>query len=87
MGTLVDGDLLIDEQVSHIVSIRETPLANGDSESRFGICILDCSTSNFDLSAFIDDVCRTRLETALRQARVKELVFKKVRQAPMSTIA
>jgi DNA mismatch repair protein MSH6 len=47
-------------------------------QSRFGLCVLDCSTSEFNLAAFEDDICRTRLETALRQLRVKELLFMKV---------
>lgn len=61
------------------MSIREL-VSESDSgdQSRFGLSILDCSTSEFNLAAFEDDVCRTRLETALRQLRVKELLFKKV---------
>jgi DNA mismatch repair protein MSH6 len=79
-GTLVDAELLTDEQAGHIVSIRElSPESGSVEESRFGLCVLDCSTSEFNLAAFEDDVCRTRLETALRQLRVKELVFTKVR--------
>ena len=76
-GTLVDPDLLVDEQAGHCVSIREL-----DSESdsgNFGVCVLDTSTSEFNLSAFEDDACRTKLETMMRQLRVKELVFMKVR--------
>jgi len=45
----------------------------------FGVCVLDCATSQFNLSAFEDDVCRTKLETLMRQLRPKELVFTKVR--------
>ena len=47
---------------------------------RFGVCVLDCATSQFNLSAFEDDVCRTKLETLMRQilVRPKEVLFKKV---------
>jgi len=47
-------------------------------ENAFGLAILDSSTSEFNLSAFEDDVCRTKLETILRQLRPKELVYTKV---------
>jgi hypothetical protein len=41
--------------------------------------VLDSSTSEFALSSFVDDVCRTKLETVVRRLRVKEVVFTKVR--------
>ena len=44
----------------------------------FGLCVLDSSTSEFNLSAFEDDVCRTKLETMVRQLRPKEIIFTKV---------
>jgi DNA mismatch repair protein MSH6 len=76
-GTIVDGDLLLDEEAGHCVSIRE------DAESNtFGICVLDSATSQFDLSSFTDDVCRTKLETIMRQLRPKEILFTKVRGHP-----
>ena len=78
-GTLVDAELLTDEQAGHCVSIREedTP-ENKDGKQSFGICSLDSATSEFNLSAFEDDVCRTRLETLMRQLRPKEIIFTKV---------
>jgi DNA mismatch repair protein MSH6 len=78
-GTLVDAELLTDEQAGHCISIcEEVSDDNSDSKNKFGICVLDCSTSQFNLSAFEDDVCRTRLETLMRQLRPKELLFTKV---------
>jgi len=82
-GTLVDAEFLTDEQAGHCVSICESSSenvegTNSDSERQFGICILDCSTSEFNLSSFQDDVCRTKLETLMRQICPKELLFKKV---------
>jgi DNA mismatch repair ATPase MutS len=76
-GTLVDEELLTDEQAGHCVSLREAQNATG--ESTFGVCVLDSATSEFGLSAFDDDVCRTKLETLLRQLRPKEIIFTKVR--------
>ena len=82
-GTLVDEQFLTDEQAGHCISITEATSASTDgsdpdSERRFGVCVLDCSTSEFNLSSFEDDVCRTRLETLLRQICPKELLYKKV---------
>ncbi|KAF8504398.1 DNA mismatch repair protein Msh6 [Russula emetica] len=74
-GTLVDDELLIDDQAGHCISIRENE--EGGEYGSFGICVLDSATSEFNLSAFDDDVCRTKLETLLRQLRPKEIVFTK----------
>lgn len=76
-GTLVDDELLIDDQAGHCLSIREDE--EGGEYGSFGVCVLDSATSEFNLSAFDDDVCRTKLETLLRQLRPKEIVFTKVR--------
>ena len=78
-GTLVDEELLTDDQAGHCISIREG--SGKDEEDAFGICVLDSSTSEFNLSAFTDDVCRTKLETMLRQLRPKEILFTKVNQS------
>ena len=75
-GTLVDEELLTDDQAGHCISIREG--SGKGEEDVFGICVLDSSTSEFNLSAFTDDVCRTKLETMLRQLRPKEILFTKV---------
>ena len=78
-GTLVDAELLTDEQAGHCISICEKASDDkSDSGHKFGICVLDCSTSQFNMSNFEDDVCRTRLETLMRQLRPKELLFTKV---------
>ncbi|KAH7923446.1 DNA mismatch repair protein Msh6 [Leucogyrophana mollusca] len=74
-GTLVDEDLLTDEQAGHCISIREDVSDKG--EASFGACVLDSATSQFNLSAFDDDVCLTKLETMIRQLRPKEVVFTK----------
>ncbi|KZT23633.1 DNA mismatch repair protein Msh6 [Neolentinus lepideus HHB14362 ss-1] len=76
-GTLVDDQLLSDDQAGHCISIREEPVASDNSSGSFGICVLDSSTSEFSLSSFEDDVCRTKLETMMRQLRPKELVYTK----------
>lgn len=78
-GTLIDAELLTDDQAGHCVAICEESCEDGSGDTNtFGICVLDCSTSQFNLSAFEDDVCRTKLETLMRQIRPKELLFIKV---------
>ncbi|KAG6333930.1 hypothetical protein ID866_5162 [Astraeus odoratus] len=74
-GTLVDEELLTDEHAGHCVSIRED--ASGSRGSSFGVCVLDSATSQFNMSAFDDDVCLTKLETLFRQVRPKEVIFTK----------
>ncbi|KXN86517.1 DNA mismatch repair protein msh6 [Leucoagaricus sp. SymC.cos] len=77
-GTLVDPEMLVDEEAGHCVAIAEQPSEDGkDMKNVFGICVLDSSTSQFDLSAFEDDICRTKLETLMRQIRPKELLITK----------
>ncbi|KAJ7632274.1 muts domain V-domain-containing protein [Roridomyces roridus] len=78
-GTLLDPEMLTDDQAGHFISISEKfkDEEGSDSNSTFGISVLDCSTSQFNLSTFEDDVCRTKLETLMRQLRPKELLFAK----------
>ncbi|KAJ7470392.1 muts domain V-domain-containing protein [Mycena latifolia] len=77
-GTLLDPEMLTDDQAGHFISICENFSEEGsDSLSTFGVSVLDCSTSQFNLSTFEDDVCRTKLETLMRQLRPKELLFTK----------
>lgn len=73
---MVDAELLVDEQAGHCIAIRE--LDPESDKGSFGICVLDSATSEFNMSAFEDDACRTKLETLLRQLRPKELVYTKV---------
>ena len=75
-GTLVDAELITDEQAGHCVSIRE--LDPESDKGSFGICVLDSSTSEFNMSSFEDDACRTKLETMVRQLRPKEILYTKV---------
>ncbi|KAF9069417.1 muts domain V-domain-containing protein [Rhodocollybia butyracea] len=75
-GTLIDGEMITDDEAGHCISIREIESDDG-CHNTFGICVLDCSTSQFDLAVFEDDICRTKLETMLRQIRPKELLFMK----------
>ncbi|KAK1221756.1 DNA mismatch repair protein msh6 [Marasmius sp. AFHP31] len=75
-GTLVDGEMITDDEAGHCISVREIESEDGSSNV-FGVCVLDCSTSQFDLSVFQDDICRTKLETLMRQVRPKELLFTK----------
>ncbi|KAF8342825.1 uncharacterized protein EI90DRAFT_2902817 [Cantharellus anzutake] len=72
-GTLVDPNMLTDDQAGHLVSIREEE----DGSRQFGLCILDASTSEFNLCEFMDDACGTKLETVIRQLRPKEILYTK----------
>jgi DNA mismatch repair protein MSH6 len=76
-GTIVDGEYLSTHDANHCVSIKELSLGPNEP-STFGICILDASTGEFNLSYFQDDIIRTRLETLFRQIRPKELICAKV---------
>lgn len=53
-----------------------------EDEDNFGLCVLDAATGEFNLCSFVDDVCRTKLETMMRQLRPKELVHTKARPLP-----
>ncbi|KAK7056522.1 DNA mismatch repair protein msh6 [Paramarasmius palmivorus] len=75
-GTLVDGEMITDDEAGHCISIREIE-SEDDACNTFGVCVLDCSTSQFNLSVFRDDICRTKLETLMRQLRPKEILFTK----------
>ncbi|KAG8933876.1 DNA mismatch repair protein msh6 [Tulasnella sp. 419] len=72
-GTLVDGNMISDDQAGHCVSIKE----DEEDTDVFGVCILDASTGEFNLCHFTDDPCRTKLETIMRQLRPKEIVHMK----------
>lgn len=77
-GTIVDGHYLSTHDANHCVSIKE--LSPGPNEpSTFGVCIVDASTGEFQLSYFQDDIIRSRLETLFSQIRPKELICAKVR--------
>lgn len=77
--------MITDDEAGHCISIREIDSSDG-SQNTFGICVLDCSTSQFDLTVFEDDICRTKLETLIRQIRPKEMLFMKVLILPFSRI-
>ncbi|KAG6861406.1 hypothetical protein C0995_000535 [Termitomyces sp. Mi166 len=71
-GTLVDAELLTDEEAGHCVSVYEEESQENSNDNKFGVCVLDCSTSQFDLSTFEDDgnlsVATTRLLKAVLPA-------------------
>ncbi|SPO40682.1 related to MSH6 - DNA mismatch repair protein [Pseudozyma flocculosa] len=79
-GTIVDASALPDDLNSYCVSIKEVERAasaGADGGPRFGVCTLDASTAEFNLSEFDDDASRTRLETLLRSLRLKEVLHEK----------
>ncbi|GAA6027763.1 hypothetical protein JCM8097_008022 [Rhodosporidiobolus ruineniae] len=75
-GTIVEGEMLTDDMSNHCVAIKEdTPTPS--SPPSFGVCVLDASTAEFQLSHFVDDACRTELETLIRQLKPKEVIHQK----------
>jgi len=77
-GTIVDAGALADDLNSYCLSIKETLEGSGERTiPTFGICTLDASTAEFNLTCFQDDESRTKLETLLRSLRLKELIHEK----------
>ena len=61
-----------------------TLLALTDPESRteevtYGICFVDCTTSEFNLGQFVDDSERNQLETLLLRVKPSEILYEKAR--------
>jgi DNA mismatch repair protein MSH6 len=50
---------------------------NITGKTSYGICTLDASTGEFNLTAFEDDTVQTRLQTIFRQIRPRELIHAK----------
>jgi DNA mismatch repair protein MSH6 len=74
IGTLTDLNLLNDDHASHCVSLYEQASDGDGALSQFGITILDAATCAISIGAWSDDVCRSNLETVVRQLRVKEFL-------------
>lgn len=60
-GTVSDASFLAGDEAVHCVAIKERSTSPNEPSS-FGITILDAATGSFSLSAFDDDICRTKLE-------------------------
>ncbi|EIW67861.1 hypothetical protein TREMEDRAFT_40008 [Tremella mesenterica DSM 1558] len=74
-GTIVDGAYLSTHESNHCVAVKEQVDPNGTVV--YGVCVLDASTGEFQLTALEDDVLRTKLGTLFRQIRPKELLHAK----------
>ncbi|ORY31917.1 muts domain V-domain-containing protein [Naematelia encephala] len=87
-GTIVDGTYLTSDEANHCVAIKEhCSVDDPNGVCTFGICVLDASTGEFNLSTFEDDGMRTRLGTYFRQIRPKELVHAKGNLSVLTTRA
>ena len=75
-GTIVDASSLPDDMSNYCISIKEQQDPSGDG-TLFGVCTLDASTAEFNLTEFRDDESRSRLETLLRSLRLKEVLHEK----------
>ena len=69
-GTLVDAGMLTSDMGVYCMAIKESNLS-------FGIAFVDAASASFQLAEFMDDDCRTRLETLLLQMKPVELVVEK----------
>lgn len=73
-GTMVDGDIVAtSSEASVMLSLTERPLHN--DASVLGLCVVDASTSSFQLGQFEDDAARTRLCSILTELRPVELII------------
>ncbi|KAI9022917.1 muts domain V-domain-containing protein [Phycomyces nitens] len=75
-GTLVDLEMLTSQLGTYCMAIKEQTYSEFDPPV-FGVCFVDTSTAEFNLTYFEDDINRTMLETLLVQIRPKELVVEK----------
>ncbi|KAI9359283.1 putative DNA mismatch repair protein Msh6 [Zopfochytrium polystomum] len=82
-GTLVDSALLTNDMATYCMAIKEGVVADHEAPS-FGICFVDTATAEFRISAFKDDVDRTKLETIILQIKPKELVLEKGLVSPIT---
>ena len=75
-GTLVDGEFLTSDKSSFLMAIKEEQ-KNPQLPPSFGIAFVDTSTAEFNVSSFVDDMNRTKLETIIAQLRPQEFVLEK----------
>lgn len=75
-GTLVDGGFLTSDMSTYCMAIKEI-CPNESSAPKFGICFVDTSTAEINISFFDDDTDRTQFETLITQINPKELVLEK----------
>jgi DNA mismatch repair protein MSH6 len=47
-------------------------------EITYGICFVDCATSEFNVGQFVDDSERNQLETLLLRIKPSEIIYEKV---------
>lgn len=68
-----DGAMQLDHQEKYMLSLIEQPASDGTAT--FGVCLLDSSTSTFQVGSFADDEYQTRLATLMSQLQPVEVVF------------
>lgn len=73
-GTLVEGSMLQSDLATYCAAIKETVR---DGIPTFGICFVDCATSQFFISEFQDDADLTIFETFVAQTQPRELLLEK----------
>lgn len=68
-----DGAMQLDHQEKYMLSLIEQ--RSSDGTVTFGVCVLDSSTSTFQVGSFADDEYQTRLATLMSQLQPVEVVF------------
>ncbi|SCU87385.1 LAFA_0E06414g1_1 [Lachancea sp. 'fantastica'] len=87
-GTLTDLGMLLSDQATYCMAIREEPgdfydVENGASSSPpsdkkiFGVAFIDAATGAIDLLEIEDDSECTKLDTILSQVRPKEIIMER----------
>ncbi|KAJ3191035.1 DNA mismatch repair protein msh6 [Irineochytrium annulatum] len=82
-GTLVDSSLICNDMGTYCMSIKEE-VGSAELPPSFGICFVDTATAEFKISAFLDDVDRSKFETLLLQLKPRELVLEKGKISPQT---
>jgi DNA mismatch repair protein MSH6 len=66
------GAMQLDHQEKYMLSLIEQQTSDGAVQ--YGVCVLDSSTSTFEVGSFVDDEYQTRLATLMSQLQPVEVV-------------
>eukprot|EP01132_Coremiostelium_polycephalum_P003708 gene3708-4620_t len=71
-GTLVDESMIKDSTSTYLLAIKED-----ENSKQYGVCFVDVSVCEFQLTYIQDDENRTQFETLLLQTMPKEIIYEK----------
>ncbi|KAK6463941.1 mismatch repair ATPase MSH6 [Scheffersomyces coipomensis] len=81
-GTLTDLDMIGDDMSVYCISIKQEVLDDGSN--KFGVALVDTSTSELNLLEFNDDSECTKLDTLITQIKPKEIICEKLNLCPIA---